>query len=104
MRRTTIQKANLPTVRVGVHREIRIPAVVAKCLRIRQGTKLEVFVSGDGIFLVPGKRIPNEQRYFYTQEWQAKEHEADESIARGEVIGPFSNAATAVQALRAAKA
>jgi len=65
---------------------------------------LKCLFSGDGIFLIPSKRIPKGQRYFYTEEWQAKEREADESIARGEVTGPFSNAVAAIRALRTAKA
>ena len=90
----------MPAVKVGAHREVQLPDVVTKRLRIRQGAKLEVLVSGDGIFLIPSKRIPKEQRYFYTEEWQAKERKADESIARGEVTGPFSNATAAIRALR----
>jgi hypothetical protein len=34
---------------------------------------------------------------------QAKEREADELIARGEVTGPFFNAVAAIRALRTAK-
>jgi bifunctional DNA-binding transcriptional regulator/antitoxin component of YhaV-PrlF toxin-antitoxin module len=93
----------MPAVKVGAHREVQLPDVVTKRLRIREGAKLEVLVSGDGIFLIPSKRIPKGQRYFYTEEWQAKEREADESIARGEVTGPFSNAVAAIRALRTAK-
>jgi len=104
MRRTApIHGTSLPTVKVGAHREVQLPNVVTKRLRIREGAKLEVLVSGDGIFLIPSKRIPKERRYFYTEEWQAKEREADESIARGEVTGPFSNAVAAIRALRTAK-
>jgi bifunctional DNA-binding transcriptional regulator/antitoxin component of YhaV-PrlF toxin-antitoxin module len=104
MRTTTpTKKTVMPAVKVGAHRKIQLPDVVTKRLRIRQGTKLEVLVSGDGIFLIPNKRIPNEQRYFCTEEWQVKERETDESIARGEVTGPFSDAAAAIRAIRTAK-
>jgi len=104
MRTTTpTQEANMPAVKVGAHREVQLPDVVTKRLRIREGAKLEVLVSGDGIFLIPSKRIPKEQRYFYTEEWQAKEREADESITRGKVTGPFSDAVAAIRALRTAK-
>jgi antitoxin component of MazEF toxin-antitoxin module len=93
----------MPAVKVGAHREIQLPEVVTKHLRIRQDSKLEVLVSGDGLFLIPSKRIPKEQRYFYTEEWQAKEREADESIARGEATAPFSDAAAAIRGLRTAR-
>jgi bifunctional DNA-binding transcriptional regulator/antitoxin component of YhaV-PrlF toxin-antitoxin module len=93
----------MPTVKVGADRKIQLPDVVTKRLRIRQGAWLEALVSGEGILLIPSNRIPKEQRYFYTDEWQTKEREAEESLARGEVIGPFPNAAAAVRALRITK-
>ena len=39
---------------------------------------------------------------FYTPEWQAKEREADEAIARGEVSGPYATTKEAIDALHKA--
>lgn len=47
--------------------------------------------------MVPQKLIPKDQAWFYTEEWQETEREADEAIARGEVSQPF----TSVDALMA---
>lgn len=93
----------MSNVKVGSRREIRLPEEAAKALGLRKGTNLEVQVSGDVVMLVPAARIPKSQRYFWTEEWQRREREADEAIARGEVLGPFTDASTAIEALRKAK-
>ena len=36
----------------------------------------------------------------FEAEWQTKEREADEAIAKGEVSGPFSKASDALKALK----
>ena len=73
----------MPTVRLGAHDEIRLPEEVKRTLKLRKGAKLDVIVSGSGVFLIPPQRIPADQRYFYTPEWQAKEREADQDFAHG---------------------
>ncbi len=92
------------TVTLGARGQVRLPAGVARKLKLRRGAKLEVVAMGDGVFLIPPGRIPKGQRYFYTEEWQAKEREADEAIRRGDVLGPFKDADEAIRALRTAKA
>jgi hypothetical protein len=42
--------------------------------------------------MMPKKPIPKEETCFYTSEWQKREREADEAIARGQVSGPFTSA------------
>ncbi len=73
------------TVKLGSHSEVRLPPRVTRRLRLREGAELEVLPLGAGIFIVPAGRIQNERRYFYTDEWQAKEAEADQAIAHGKV-------------------
>lgn len=90
----------MPTVKMGTGHRVQLPGEVARRLKLRTGTQLEVVVSGDVVVLVPKGRIPKGQEYFWTQEWQSKEHEADEAIARGDVLGPFSDAEAAIEALR----
>jgi len=91
------------TIRLGARREVRLPEELARTLRLRKGARLAVLRLGDGVYIVPAGRVPKSQWYFYTEEWQRKEREADEALARGEVLGPFDNAKAAVQALRTAK-
>ncbi|MEK6607458.1 MAG: AbrB/MazE/SpoVT family DNA-binding domain-containing protein [Myxococcota bacterium] len=91
------------TVTLGAKGQVRLPVEVAKKLKLRKGARLEVVATGGGVFLIPPGRIPKDQRYFYTPEWQSKEREADEAIERGEVIGPFVDPDQAIRALRTAK-
>lgn len=93
----------MPTVTLGDHRELRLPQNVTKQLRLRKGAKIDLLFLGDGLFLAPAGLVSKDQLYFYTPEWQAKEKEADQAIASGEVIGPFDNPDAAIKALRTTK-
>lgn len=93
----------MSNVKVGSRRDVRLPEDVTRALRIRKGTRLDVHVTGGVVVLVPTGRIPKDQRYFWTDEWQKKEREADEAIGKGEIIGPFADPDEAVKELRAAK-
>jgi antitoxin component of MazEF toxin-antitoxin module len=93
----------MPSVKLGGKREVRLPKETIRALRLRKGMKFDIRVAGDVVVLVPARRIPKDQRYFWTEEWQRKEREADEDIARGDVLGPFYDADEAIRALRAAE-
>jgi len=67
-----------------------------------EGAKLEV-LSRAMDFSHPQQAHSKGQRYF-TRGVAGQGARADESIARGEVTGPFSNAVAAIRALRTAKA
>ena len=82
---------------------VQLPADVLRSLHLRKGSKVEVVVSGDVVLLVPASRIRKDQRYFYTQEWQQREAEADGALSRGDFLGPFDDADDAIAALRSDK-
>ena len=44
--------------------------------------------------------MSQDQEWFWTEEWQGMEKEADEAIKKGETIGPFSKAADAIKSLK----
>jgi bifunctional DNA-binding transcriptional regulator/antitoxin component of YhaV-PrlF toxin-antitoxin module len=100
---TATKEETMPTVKLGTRDEIRLPAEVKKNLKLRKGAKLEVLYLGEGVYIVPAGRIPKDQRYFYTKEWQQGERDVNESLARGEGLGPFADAEEAIKALRSAK-
>jgi antitoxin component of MazEF toxin-antitoxin module len=90
----------MPTVKLSARHKVRLPAEAVRALRLRKGTQLDVHVTDDAVVLVPSSRVPKGQRYFWTQEWQKKEREADEAISRGEVLGPFQDAGAAAASRR----
>ncbi|MCI0529273.1 MAG: AbrB/MazE/SpoVT family DNA-binding domain-containing protein, partial [Nitrospira sp.] len=78
----------MATTKIGPKHQITIPKEVFERLHLEIGDYLEVQVRGNYIVMVPKKLISKDQVWFYTPEWQEKEREADEAIARGEVSGP----------------
>jgi len=86
--------------RISPKRQITIPKEAFNKLHLEVGDFLEVDVTEEGLLLIPKKLIPKDQIWFWTKEWQEKEKEADEAIAKGQVSGPFENAKKLVRHLR----
>ncbi len=86
--------------RIGPKHQITIPQEVFQRLGLEPGDFLEVQVQGEAIHLVPQKLVPRDQAWFWTDQWQEREREADEAMARGEVSGPFESAEDLVRHLR----
>jgi len=63
--------------------QITLPAGIRKKAHIEVGDLLEAEVRGDEIVLKPKKLIDKSQAWFWTEEWQKGEREADEDIAAG---------------------
>lgn len=80
--------------------QITLPQELRKKFNILIGDYLEIEDQKEGLMIRPVKIIRPDQSYFYTQEWQKKEAEADEAIAKSDVIGPFDNAKDAIKALK----
>lgn len=90
----------MPITRIGPKHQITIPQDVFQQLGLEVGDFLEVQLRGDALYLVPQKLVPRDQAWFWTKEWQEREREADEAIARGELSGPFESADNLIRHLR----
>jgi len=86
--------------KISPKHQITIPREAFKKLNLEVGDFLEVDVTEEGLLLIPKKLISKDQAWFWTKEWQKKEKEADEAIARGEVSGPFENTKELVRHLQ----
>jgi AbrB family looped-hinge helix DNA binding protein len=86
--------------KISPKHQITIPKKAFEKLRLEVGDFLEVDVTEEGLLLIPKKLISKDQVWFWTKEWQEKEKEADEAIAKGEVSGPFKSANELVRHLR----
>ncbi len=65
--------------------QITLPASIRKKLGISEGDLIEIDIVDDKAVLVPKKMIDKSQSYFWTQEWQAAEKEAEEDIKKSRV-------------------
>jgi antitoxin MazE len=90
-------------VKVKRHHQITIPTNMRKKLKIAEGDYMEVEQENDAIVLKPVKMVHPDQAYFFTQEWQKGEAEADKDVARGDLLGPFADITDGIDALKTAK-
>ncbi len=90
----------MAVTRISPKHQITIPKEAFEKLRLEIGDFLEVEATEEGLLLIPKKLISKDQAWFWTKEWQAKEKEADEAIARGEISEPFENVEELMQHLR----
>ncbi len=86
--------------RISPKHQITIPKDAFEKLDLEIGDFLEVDVIDEGLLLIPKKLISKDQAWFWTKEWQKKEKEADEAIARGEISEPFEKAEKLTKRLR----
>ncbi len=89
--------------KVSPKHQITIPKEAFQKLNLEVGDYLEVEVTEEGLLLIPKRLISKDQSWFWSKEWQEKEKEADEAIAKGELSGPFETAADLIRHLRKQK-
>lgn len=78
------RRPHITTSTLRARGAVTIPQDVRDRLDLTEGDQFIVTVEDDRIVLTPTSVIPDDQAWFWTPEWQAKEREADEALARGE--------------------
>jgi antitoxin PrlF len=64
--------------------QLTLPPQVRDALHLVEGDEVEFIVHADGEVTLRGMTsIPTDQRWFWTEEWQAGEREASRQIAAG---------------------
>jgi bifunctional DNA-binding transcriptional regulator/antitoxin component of YhaV-PrlF toxin-antitoxin module len=71
-------------VRLGAKHQVTIPHRISKALRLKKGDHILMRLVGRRVEMIPVSLIPKDQLWFWTPEWQAKEREVDEALARGD--------------------
>jgi antitoxin MazE len=65
--------------------QVTIPAALRRAVGIEVGDYLEVQIVEDSLVLSPRQVIDKSQAYFWTEEWQEGEREAEEDLKAGRV-------------------
>jgi len=90
-------------IKIKQNFQITIPRSLREKFKFAVGDFVEIESKNGEIIVKPVKFVHPDQEYFYTQEWQKGEAEADKDIARGDVIGPFDNIKDSLKAIKKAK-
>jgi AbrB family looped-hinge helix DNA binding protein len=78
------RRPHIATSTIRARGTVTIPQEVRDRLDLEEGDQLVVTVEDDRIVLTPTSLIPDDQAWFWTPDWQAREQEADEASASGE--------------------
>ncbi|MEO8540608.1 MAG: AbrB family transcriptional regulator [bacterium] len=73
----------METQAIGADGTIQIPAEILQQANLADGTCVSFSVRADGYILVHRSDRDPDQLWFWTEEWQAGEREADEDIKAG---------------------
>ena len=73
------------TTKIGEKFRVTLPPNVREQFHLAIGDPLEVVLTDEGIMLKPKKLVDASQAYFWTPEWQAKEHQVSEDFKKGRV-------------------
>lgn len=77
--------------KLGTTGQITIPKQIREALHLKPGDLLHVALDDGRILLIPESAIDPDQAWFWTEEWQKGEREADEDIRAGRTYGPFDS-------------
>ena len=89
----------MPVIKIGPKHQITIPSQFFRDLDLKPGDLMEAQLGKGEIHLIPQKLVPSDQAWFWTEEWQQREKEADEAIAGGELSEPFTTAGELIKHL-----
>lgn len=88
------------TVKVRSKHSVTIPEEVRRQVGLKIGDRVEVTAETGRIVIRPVIEIPRDQAWYWTEEWRAKEREADKDIAAGRVSGPFKTGKALIRSLK----
>lgn len=77
------RRPHLTTLAIRRKGIVTIPEAIREELDLHEGDHLVATVEDGRLILIPASVIPDDQAWFWTPEWQAREAEADQEIADG---------------------
>lgn len=74
----------MPRATLRPRGQLTLPTEVREALKLNDGDDIDFQFVGEGVVLMHGlKMIPADQAWFWTESWQAGEHEAEDDIRSG---------------------
>ena len=70
---------------IGAGGAITIPPEILERAHLTEGSVVSVSLTEDGAIAIAAEERDPDQAWFWTEEWQRKEREADEDIAAGRI-------------------
>jgi AbrB family looped-hinge helix DNA binding protein len=72
-------------MRISSKRQIAIPKNIMTALSLKPGDEIDIQIEDGTARLLPVTtiKVPRDQTWFWTKEWQGKERQADEDISSG---------------------
>jgi AbrB family looped-hinge helix DNA binding protein len=73
-------------MRISSKRQISIPKHIMTVLNLKPGDEIDIRIVDGTARLLPITtiKVPRDQAWFWTKEWQEKERQADEDITSGD--------------------
>ena len=71
--------------KLGKSNQVAIPKEIMSGLRLKKDDYLDIYIENNKIILEPKVLVPKDQAYFFTEEWQIDERDAEEDIREGRV-------------------
>lgn len=76
----------MSTTKVTRNYQVTIPADIRKILSIKIGTLVDIVMEKGALIMKPKKLVDEDQAWFWSKEWQAREKEAERFLKKGQVI------------------
>ena len=72
-------------MKISAKRQISIPKKIMDELQIKPGDEVEFRLENNRAVLIPvaSIRVPRDQAWFWSREWQEREKQADQELASG---------------------
>lgn len=86
------------SVKVKQKSQVTVPKEIMEALNLKVGDSLECRLEDGKIVFVPMISIPRDQAWFWEEEWQKEEREAEQEIKSGRVK-TFDNAQDLLKSL-----
>lgn len=99
--RTLVRRnSGVHRVLLNKRRQITLPTRALKRLGVNPGEELELVEEKKALILVPRKKIPKSQAWYYTPKWQKMMQEAFDDLKHGRIVGPFDSVDDFIKELR----